>query len=67
MWKIKGLSATDGFRKQNASETLALVGQDAIISGSNYISGVTNCQEKNGEKMKEMGVSCLTRLVISIG
>jgi hypothetical protein len=46
VWKTKGLSTTDGFRKQNASETLALLGQVAMISGNNYTSGVMDCQVK---------------------
>jgi len=48
--KQKHLALLTASESKNASEVLALLGQNAMISGTKYTSGVLDCQEKTGEK-----------------
>jgi hypothetical protein len=53
--KQRGLALSAAPESKNASKVLALVGQNAIITGSNYTSGVKRLSRENRRKaLKEM-------------
>jgi hypothetical protein len=61
--KQRNLAPLTASERKNASEVLALRGQGVIVCGSNYISGVMNCQEEKWRKTERNG----SQLLDSIG
>ena len=66
MLRTKGLGRLAHAKKQNASETLALRRERAIVSIDYYMLGVTVCQQKNATRnSKAVGHAILTVVAVN--